>query len=273
MSPEPLTSWEGLPVDGLAERWGLPQLRVLRSVGSTNDVARDLAAQGAPSGTLVLAEEQLAGRGQLGRAWASPAGLGLWLSLVVRRPPPAAQPLLPLLAGLSAARALDEFLGAGRVRIKWPNDLLVDDRKLGGILCEGVWSAGTPAFVVVGLGLNVLHAAGDFPPELRDAATSLRLAGADAPGLRRAAADLLLPRFAADLARAPVLSPAALRELAARDALLGRPVRVGGAAGEPALRGVAEGIAGDGRLRVRDARGRLHPVGAGSVRLDDGAAA
>ncbi|HEX5521452.1 MAG TPA: biotin--[acetyl-CoA-carboxylase] ligase, partial [Longimicrobiaceae bacterium] len=139
----------------LAARWGVPRVELLGETDSTNDVARALGAAGAPAGTVVLADAQRAGRGRAGRAWQSPPGLGVWLSLLLRGASLPEPTLLPLLVGLGAARALDGVLGAGRVQIKWPNDLLVGDRKLAGVLAEAdLGSAGGPA-VVVGIGINV----------------------------------------------------------------------------------------------------------------------
>jgi BirA family biotin operon repressor/biotin-[acetyl-CoA-carboxylase] ligase len=151
----------------------------LESVASTNDAARDLAQAGAAHGTAVVAREQTRGRGTKGRAWHSPAGLGLYASFIVRGPGGGPVPwphLLPLAAGLAASDAI--AAGAGlEVRLKWPNDLVVGGRKLGGILSEAVTGSASGDFAVVGAGINVGHRPWDFPPELRDAATSLRIAG------------------------------------------------------------------------------------------------
>jgi BirA family biotin operon repressor/biotin-[acetyl-CoA-carboxylase] ligase len=151
----------------------------LESVASTNDAARDLAQAGAAHGTAVVAREQTRGRGTKGRAWHSPAGLGLYASFIVRGPgggPVPSPHLLPLAAGLAASDAI--AAGAGiEVRLKWPNDLVFGGRKLGGILSEAVTGSAGGDFAVVGAGINVGHGPGDFPPELRDAATSLRIAG------------------------------------------------------------------------------------------------
>src|SRR5690606_35180796 len=139
-----------------------------------NDVARSLADAGAPAGTLVLAEQQHAGRGRMGRSWSSGPGLGLYLSFV-GRPLAASLATYPLRIGVAAATALDPWT-AGQVTIKWPNDLLLEGRKLGGILCEASWAGPTVAHMIVGIGLNILHGDSDFPADLRPLATSLRRA-------------------------------------------------------------------------------------------------
>jgi len=154
-------------------------LHRLDSVASTNDEARALALAGGPHGAAVVAREQTRGRGTKGRAWHSPAGLGLYASFIVRGPgggPVPSPHLLPLAAGLAASDAI--AAGASiEVRLKWPNDLVFGGRKLGGILSEAVTGAAGGDFAVVGVGINVGHGPGDFPPELRDAATSLLIAG------------------------------------------------------------------------------------------------
>lgn len=122
-------------------------------VGSTNDVARELARQGAEEGTVVIAGEQTRGRGRLDRSWESPEG-GVFLSLIVRpHIPPAAISRLSLLAGLAAAKAAESFSGVP-IGLKWPNDLMVDDRKVGGVLCEMEGEAERVDFAIVGIGID-----------------------------------------------------------------------------------------------------------------------
>jgi BirA family biotin operon repressor/biotin-[acetyl-CoA-carboxylase] ligase len=155
-------------------RFGNP-LYYSQRIESTNDRALELLARGFPEGTLVLAEEQVRGRGRRGRTWSSPARLGVYASLLLR--PPLSASLLPLVsfaASLGIARVLEEELD-GKTEIKWPNDLLVDGRKVAGLLAEARGGEEAPA-VVVGMGLNVNQSREDFPEELRDGVTSLRLA-------------------------------------------------------------------------------------------------
>src|SRR5512140_2750495 len=139
--------------------FGTPH-RHYRSTDSTNAVARELAAAGAPHGTVVTADEQTAGRGRQGRTWSAPAGRAILCSIVVRDPPR----LLPLLTGVAVA----ETVGEG-AQIKWPNDVWHRGRKVAGILVEGRPQEG---WAVVGIGLNVALRREDFPPELRDIATT-----------------------------------------------------------------------------------------------------
>ncbi len=164
----------------------------LASCGSTQQVAKELALKGAPEGTCVLAVEQTAGRGRGERTWHSPAGMGLWMSFVLR--PAADQPTWPALTpltALSAAAALESLWardrrGAGppwTALIKWPNDLYGVRGKLGGILAETAENA-----VVIGLGLNIGSERDSFPPDLRGRASSLRIEGfSPVPDLRSVA--------------------------------------------------------------------------------------
>jgi BirA family biotin operon repressor/biotin-[acetyl-CoA-carboxylase] ligase len=160
---------------GLSTDYVAARLHYLRSVGSTNAVLTGLAEDGAPSGEAVLAEEQTGGRGRLGRAWHSPEGGGLWLSVLLRTDLPA-EKLAPLsiAVAVGVGEALRELTGLD-VRVKWPNDILVGGKKLGGVLVESTRAPDAETTsVVVGLGLNVNTTAGDMPPELEELATSLR---------------------------------------------------------------------------------------------------
>jgi BirA family biotin operon repressor/biotin-[acetyl-CoA-carboxylase] ligase len=221
-------------------RLGRPRLH-LRVAGSTNERARELAAAGAPHGTLVTAGEQTAGRGRQGRTWAAPAGRALLCSVIVREQPR----LLPLAAGVAVAEVVgDEAL------LKWPNDVLVNGLKVAGILVEG---RPDERWAVVGIGLNVALAESDFPPELRDRAGTLGLPiSAIEPTL--AALLTMLERW--------IEAPEAdlLGAVRARDALLGVSVRWAQGSGRGA------GIDADGRLIVATATA----TATGEVRLDAG---
>lgn len=145
------------------------------SIGSTNDRALELAAAEEPEGGLVLAEEQTAGRGRRDRAWSSRPFLGIYASLILRPAIPAGRaPLLTFMAAVAAADALNEIPGV-RARIKWPNDVVAQDRKLAGVLAEVRGSEPEVREMVVGLGVNVNQGEEDFPAELRGRATSVRL--------------------------------------------------------------------------------------------------
>ncbi|HVH30738.1 MAG TPA: biotin--[acetyl-CoA-carboxylase] ligase, partial [bacterium] len=152
---------------GLRSRRFGQTLHAYATVGSTNDTAATLAAQGAAEGTAVFAVEQTGGRGRRQRAWLSPAG-GLWLSVVLRPVLPAEQwPLVGFAVGVGAARAVEEIAPV-RVGLKWPNDLMIDEQKLGGVLME----AQGPA-VIAGIGINANIPLDHFPADLRASATSL----------------------------------------------------------------------------------------------------
>jgi BirA family biotin operon repressor/biotin-[acetyl-CoA-carboxylase] ligase len=211
-----------------------------RVVDSTNERAKELAAAGAPHGTLVTADEQTAGRGRQGRSWLAEAGAAVLMSVVLRPPPEA----LPLAAAVAVAEAVPV-----EAAIKWPNDVLVEGRKLAGILVEGRPQEG---WAVLGIGLNVSAPAGGFPEELREIAASLNGALS-----RHEVLAALLERLEARLA-SPL--PEVLAEWRRRDALLGQ--RVGWDGGH----GVAAGIDADGSLLVDTDAGRVALI-AGEVHL------
>ncbi len=147
---------------------------VLGTTGSTNDDARRLAAEGAPEGTVVLAEHQASGRGRLGRTWDSPAGAGLYLSVLLRPTEPASCiGRYPIAAAVAVCTACRAFAGDCAV-LKWPNDVLAHTAKLAGILSE-LRHGASGAELVVGIGVNANQSREDFEPSLRATATSLRL--------------------------------------------------------------------------------------------------
>jgi BirA family biotin operon repressor/biotin-[acetyl-CoA-carboxylase] ligase len=220
---------------------GRPRLH-LRATTSTNDRARALAAAGAPHGTLVTAGAQTAGRGRQGRTWSGPPGRSLLCSLVLRD----YDALLPLRAGLAVADLAGDAAG-----VKWPNDVLLEGRKLAGILVEARPQDG---WAVLGIGVNVAVDLAQLPPELRDRAATL---GRTPAQLEDALAELL-GHLAARLAEPPGDALAALR---ARDALHDRPVRWAGGAGTGA------GIDDTGALLLRLGDGSLRTLDAGEVHL------
>jgi BirA family biotin operon repressor/biotin-[acetyl-CoA-carboxylase] ligase len=163
-------------LEGLTTRAIGRDLRVFGEVTSTNDVAMALADGGAPHGTAVVAERQTRGRGRLGRPWSSPPGLGLWVSVILRPSVRAGlAPSLTLLAGLAAAEAIEAeaMLAAA---LKWPNDVLLDGRKVAGVLAELRAEDQAVRHVVAGIGINVHQRRQDFPAELADAAISIQMA-------------------------------------------------------------------------------------------------
>jgi BirA family biotin operon repressor/biotin-[acetyl-CoA-carboxylase] ligase len=217
---------------------GSPRLH-LRLTDSTNLRARELALRGASHGTLVTAAEQSAGRGRQGRTWSAAPGRALLVSLVLRDPPR----LLPLAAGVAVA----EVCGAG-ASVKWPNDVLLDGRKVAGILAEG---RPREHWAVLGIGLNVAVRVEDLPPELQSRAATLGLGPESLEPTRARLLAELEVWLAAD-------EPAVLQAVRARDALLGRTVTW------EAGSGVGAGVDADGRLLV------TRDDGTGKVALDAG---
>jgi len=233
-------------VSAPAPELGVPRLH-LQQVDSTNLRARRLAAAGAPHGTLVTAEAQTAGRGRQGRHWSAPAGSALLASLIVRRPPP----LLSLAAGVAVAAVAERLDRAGRAAaVKWPNDVLLDGRKVAGILVEG---RPQDRWAVLGVGLNVAVELGSLGPELGERAATL--------GLGSEAVEDALAQLLAELGRVLALDAGqVLAELRARDALRGRAVGWAGGSG------TATGIDAHGRLLVRTDHGDV-ALDAGEVHL------
>jgi BirA family biotin operon repressor/biotin-[acetyl-CoA-carboxylase] ligase len=233
-------------------RLGLPRVH-LRCTDSTNDRARELAAAGAPHGTLVTAAEQSAGRGRQGRRWSAPPGSALLMSLVLRTPPP----LLPLIAAIAVCDVAGD-----QAQIKWPNDVVLargeELAKLAGILAEGrPYPHGhtQEGWAVLGIGLNVAVQIDELPLELHETAATLgRAASEIEPTLAQ-----LLDALAVRLSQRSEQTLQAWRE---RDALRGRDVRWSSGAGR------AEGIDGAGRLVVALVGGGRATLDAGEVHLE-----
>lgn len=237
------------------------------SIDSTNTEARRLAANGAGEGTVVIAETQTKGRGRLGRSWASPPRRNLYLSIVLRPPIAVAEAAqLTLVAGVAVAEALREW--TPHAAIKWPNDVVIDGRKLVGILTEMEADDDRVRFVILGIGVNLNAAPEDFPEELRDKATAL-CATVGRPIDRTAFADRLLSRIDERYGLFLTNGFAALRPLwEACSCLTGRTVQIEGAGQRHA--GVVTGISDDGALILRDSTGRDVRVVAGDVTVIDG---
>ncbi|MFP4081229.1 MAG: biotin--[acetyl-CoA-carboxylase] ligase [Candidatus Aminicenantes bacterium] len=149
------------------------KIRWVRSCLSTNDLAKKMARTGEEEGTVVVAEEQTEGRGTRGRKWYSPKNKGLYTSVILRPPTPSVS-LLPVVGGLAVKDAVFHALGV-RLCLKWPNDLIGEGRKVGGILCESGFLGNRLHYVIMGIGLNLSHEKKDFPPEIRGQAISLKL--------------------------------------------------------------------------------------------------
>ena len=201
--PPPLDSdalRAALPVDALIGR----KILVFEETDSTNDLAARAGDDGLPEGLVIFAESQRAGRGRLGRRWASPPRQSLLLSILLRPAavPVARWPELTFCAALAVAETAEQLTGQP-ARIKWPNDVLLGGRKIAGILLEA-HHRHTPGFVVVGIGVNVRQQLTDFAPELRERAGSLSTTADPARPLDRArVATLLLERLGTHYDRWP----------------------------------------------------------------------
>lgn len=240
---------------------------------STNTRARELAAAGAPHGTVVTAAEQTAGRGRQGRTWTAPPAKALLYSAIVR-PLEERHIALPLAVPLAVCDAAEELAPGVECGVKWPNDIWLDERKLAGVLIEARPQDG---WAVIGVGLNLTISADEFPADLRDTAISLYGSSAgDQGGSRRSlpavapAGPPLMPRLAAEvlsrhLDRWTQSEPeTVLASWRHRDALQGREVSWEGGSG------VADGIDDRGYLVVVTAAGDRVAVGAGEVHLSLG---
>ena len=233
------------------------------SLPSTNDVARELAEQGVPEGVTVLAREQTRGRGRQGRTWASPAGEGLYLSVILRPP---VEPARAALITLAAAVAVAETLSvdyAVAVDIKWPNDIHARGRKICGILIESAIEKSKLAYAVLGVGINLCQR--QFPAELQDTATSLLVESG-----RRVTPDEFAAPLLARLEawyRIALQQPATvIAEWQARSSYAdGCAVRVEN--GDSRIEGVTRGLASSGALIIETADGGRREVVAGEVSL------
>jgi BirA family biotin operon repressor/biotin-[acetyl-CoA-carboxylase] ligase len=233
----------------LREALDLPRVELLETTTSTLDVAHRLAAEGAPSGTLVIANEQTAGRGRGGKSWQSPPEAGLWLTLIERPLDTSGLDVLSIRIGLAAAEALDRF-APEPIRLKWPNDLYVDRGKLAGVLVEARWREQSVEWIAIGLGINVRA-----PENVEDAA------GLE-PGTARV--DVLVELIPSLRLAAGATGPLAadeLEEFNARDLARGRTCI------QPA-RGRVAGITPTGELLVALAD-TVAPFRSGSLVLED----
>jgi BirA family biotin operon repressor/biotin-[acetyl-CoA-carboxylase] ligase len=215
------------------------------TVSSTQDAAHEAAAKGAPSGTVIVAEAQTAGRGRMGRAWRSEKGAGLWLT-VIERPAPETIELLSIRVGLNIAHVL----APRPIRLKWPNDLMLDDRKLGGILIEARWRDERLEWVAIGVGINLA------PPPDEPQAIGL---GSETPAT--AILDAIVPAIRAAAACTGPLTAPELGDYEARDWARGRRCT------EP-VAGIVAGIDASGALLIDAASGRT-AVRSGSLVLAD----
>ena len=245
-------------------KMGCP-LHYRETVDSTNRFAMGLAREGAPEGTVVLADRQTAGMGRLQRAWQSPPGCNLYLSVILRpavAPPEASR--ITLLTGVAVAEAIASICPAGVVGIKWPNDVLIRGRKVCGILTEMATAGGSRA-VIIGIGLNVNIKRENFDPGHRDTATSLW----EETGREHSREDMAfllcerLERWYETFLHAgfaPVRE-----EWLARSDMAGKRVRV--LFRDEVQEGVVEGIDRDGALLIADEQGAVRRITAGDATI------
>lgn len=247
------TEWVDSVLDDLRRLGGVTAFEHHETIDSTNDRGISLAKEVGTVGTVIVADAQTSGRGRRGASWHSGAGEGLWMSLILGEQD--VLPQLPLLVGLACAEGIEALVDAVRVQVKWPNDLWLSGKKVGGVLCEV-----TDTGVVVGIGINLATAGRGLPPELSAIATTLK----EESGvlvLRSELAVHILTRLRALLSTdAPFL--AALAELGLRDALRGRLVHT-----EHFGEGRACGIEPSGALMLERSDGTRVSVISGSVRL------
>ncbi len=230
-------------------------------VTSTMDVCRERAERGAATGLVIVADAQTAGRGRAGRAWFSPPGQSLYLSLLLRPHPSLIAPAVWMMAGaVAVASAIEQMMPAALPpRLKWPNDVLLEGRKVAGILLESAFHSAQMDYAILGIGVNVNTTFDDAPEDVRARATSLRLAHH-----RLFEREVVLARLLEQCAvwLSADRAPALLHAYRARLDTLGKPVTL--QIGEALVRGFAEAVRDDGALIVRTAEG-LRAVTAGEI--------
>jgi BirA family biotin operon repressor/biotin-[acetyl-CoA-carboxylase] ligase len=266
-----LASPDLLHADDLVARLGTTRvvgrdIHVFHETGSTSDVVERFARDGAGEGVVVFAEAQTRGRGRLGRKWHSPAGKGLWFSVLLRpklRPSAATQ--LTIAAATAVLRALRAHTGI-RASIKWPNDILARGRKLVGILTEMNAEPDAVRHLIVGIGVDVNLGAAEIPADLRKVATSVKIETGEAWNRAELAA-LILRELDADYARVVEGKFAALAdEWEAHCSTIGENVTV--QVGDRRIQGRAEALDNDGALLIRTQHGRLERILGGDVTLE-----
>ena len=238
------------------------QVHWFKTIDSTNTQAKAMAQQGAPHGTVLVAEHQTGGRGRMGRSFSSPAGVGLYLSVILRPGCPAQELMhLTCAAGVAACNAVQKVCGI-RPGIKWINDLILQNRKLGGILTEMSvdTKTGLTEYAVIGIGINCLQQTQDFPHEIQDMAISLRSAGVtvDIPVLAAALINEL-HQMSLQLHTSKNLMATYRQDCVT----LGREVVLMG--NDAPQRGTALDVDDAGALLVRLEDGSVHAVNSGEV--------
>lgn len=245
--------------------FGQREIVYFQETDSTNIQAKNLAAEGAGEGTLVIAEKQIAGKGRKGRVWFSPVGNGIYVSLIVRPTlPPAEAAKMMLMTAVAVAEAVVSVAPLN-VRIKWPNDILVNEKKMAGILTEISTDMDAVDYMIIGLGLNVNTPAGEFPPEIRTLATSLR-AETGRTFSRAAVLRAVLQSFETHYDRFMTAGfEPILEKWKAYADIIGRKIRVD-MIGRSITGDVLE-VDRDGVLVIQDDEGKIHKIVSGDVNL------
>ena len=242
---------------GLATQWAGCEIVYFDETDSTNRQARMLAREGARHGTLVIADTQSAGRGRRGRGWISPAGEGIFMSLIIRPDmPPSQVAKLSLMLALAVSRAIERETGLD-AKIKWPNDIVINGRKVCGLLLEMDATAEKVDSIVAGVGINVHQTA--FDEEIAHTASSLDLLAG-----RRVSRSAIVRAFLNEFEQAMTLEDAQMMDAyRARSATIGQRVQVISLSGT--YTGTAEGITESGSLLVLDENGEVREVLAADV--------
>ncbi len=255
-------------IEAIIKKHNIPAYRYFSSIGSTNDEALRWVSDGAPEWAFVLAGAQTAGRGRQGRRWVTNPGASIAISIIIR-PSPAEQQqlgLVSLAAGLALAQAIDSLCPRQNIQVKWPNDVLIEQKKTAGILAEAVWDQEKLLGVVIGIGINLLAAAVPPPSMLRYPATCLQAHIENEPEAIRVVDRLLSslrdlrPHICADH------FPSKYME---RMAFLGQKISIN-TTEDKWLSGVLEGIDHCGNVLLRRKNGNLRSFSVGDVSLRPG---
>lgn len=232
------------------------------TIGSTNDRLKEMARQGAPHGTVLIADHQTGGHGRMGRSFQSPIGMGVYMSILLRPDCPAAELMhLTCAAAVAMCDAVQNAAGF-RPGIKWTNDLVWGKHKLGGILTElGLSPQGRADYAIVGIGINCSQHSGDFPPEIRDIATSLSMITGETPDRFRIAAAMMEAIWQLDLSQKEDI----LRQYRRDCVTLGQEISL--ARGDEIHRGKALDVDENGALLVVFSNGSIEAVNSGEVSI------
>jgi BirA family transcriptional regulator, biotin operon repressor / biotin---[acetyl-CoA-carboxylase] ligase len=262
-TPDRLSEEEIFP--GLKTRAVGRVVKYVESVPSTQKIAHSLAQEGAEEGTAVIADEQTEGRGRLLRSWHSPKGTGIWMSIILKpQLPPQKAPQFTLIAAVAVVQAIEEVCGISP-EIKWPNDILLNGRKVTGILTELQAEADKINSIIIGIGMNVNQKAEDFPEELQSIATSLFLEKEEKISRVKLIQKVMEKlEMYYDLYMEKGFTPIKLL-WESYAVSIGRQITARTITGS--IHGKALGINEDGVLRIQDEEGQIHEVYSADIEL------